>query len=53
MDWLAGFAAPACVMKVKLEGLRLKGDGVETTKVTGIASGELLAAALTMLMVAL
>ena len=29
MDWLAGLAAPTCVMKVKLVGLRVKGDRVE------------------------
>jgi hypothetical protein len=43
MDWLAGLAPPACVVKLKLAGLAVSVGLPETTRPTSKISGELVA----------
>lgn len=52
MDWLAGLEPPLCPIKVRLVGLGASVGLPDTTRVTGIMSGELVALGLVMLMVA-
>ena len=52
MDWLAGLAPPACVIKLKLAGLAANVGLLETIRPTNKISGELVAPGLLIEMVA-